>query len=725
MTPGADPGVEPAPSFTHLDDGTDETVWQAAGVGSLPALAERAWTPQDLLVVAVAHPDDESLAAPVLIRSALRGGAAVVVVAATAGEASHPDSPTHTPADLVRLRRAEMDHAMAALGAGLPGTLTWRGLGLPDGGLGERPEQVRAGLAEVLSDLAPGVGGAVVLASHDPDDGHGDHDAVGSAAADLAGEHDLELFAFPLWFWHWGTPAELPARRYRRLPLGPGDDAARRAALAAHVSQVAPLSPAPGDEAILPERMVEHFRRGFEVLRRTGPDDADASRAAAVFDRLYQAHEDPWRYRTSPYEARKRALTLAVLPRDRYGTVVEAGASIGELTARLAERAERVVGLEASPVAVERAAGRLAETPHAEVHRAVLPRQWPAGLQDVDLVVASEIGYFLQPEELDGLVDAATASLRPGGELLLCHWRQPISGWPLDGDDVHDRVRADPRWRVLSEHVEADVRLTVLARAAAATHAVAIVPARDEAGPLPGCLAGLSAALDRWEAHHAQGTAAAAVAVPANDLPTLDRARTAHRADPRIHVLALESGPGGVGRARAAAARHARELFPAVPAEALWLASTDADSRVEPDWLVGQAVLASTVRPDGQALVLGTVDLPGDADPDLAARWRAAYRHAEDHPHVHGANLGLPWALYERAGGFAEVAEHEDVGLAAAVRALAEEDGSAAVAPGVRLLATDRVRVTTSSRLVGRTPGGFAGYLRELAGGGGEGLRSA
>ncbi|PPE86232.1 methyltransferase domain-containing protein, partial [Streptococcus agalactiae] len=139
-------------------------------------------------------------------------------------------------------------------------------------------------------------------------------------------------------------------------------------------------------------------------------DDADAHRAAAVFDRLYRAQEDPWRYLSSSYEARKRALTLAVLPRPRYGTVVEAGASIGVLTADVAARADRVVGLEASGTAVERAAARLAGAPHAEVRRAVLPADWPADVAGADLVIASEIGYFLQPEELDALIDDADAA---------------------------------------------------------------------------------------------------------------------------------------------------------------------------------------------------------------------------------------------------------------------------------------------------------------------------
>ena len=60
-------------TFDHRDAGTDEAGWEAAGVAGLPALTPRAWAPGDTLLVAVAHPDDETLGAAGLIRAALRG----------------------------------------------------------------------------------------------------------------------------------------------------------------------------------------------------------------------------------------------------------------------------------------------------------------------------------------------------------------------------------------------------------------------------------------------------------------------------------------------------------------------------------------------------------------------------------------------------------------------------------------------------------------------------
>ena len=656
------------------------------------------------LLVVAAHPDDECLGAGAFIADAAALGVDVTLLILTSGEASHPRSSTVSREDLGARRRAEGERAAAELA---PAAHVVH-VGLPDGGLAERQEEISAAVASFCS------AGTLVLAPW-TSDGHPDHDAAGRATRTAvlsrtsAGEAGVSLAHYLVWFWHWGAPEELRARRYRRLDLAPGDAEARRAALDAHASQVRPLSAAPGDEAILGPAVLAHHERPFEAHRVSGPDDADAHRAAAVFDRLYRAQEDPWRYLSSSYEARKRALTLAALPRPRYGTVVEAGASIGVLTADVAARADRVVGLEASSTAVERAAARLAGAPHAEVRRAVLPADWPADVAGADLVIASEIGYFLQPEELDALIDDADAALAPGGELLLCHWRHPIEGWPLDGDAVHARVAADPRWRLRTELVEDDFRLSLHVRAAAATHAVVVVPAKDEQERLPAALAALTAALDRWEEHHAQGTAAVVVAADRCDDATVAAALEARAADPRIHVLELgepTAGQAGVGRARVEGARRARALFPDVPAERLWLASTDADSRVPADWLLAQTVAAGR----DEALVLGTVDV---RQGPLRQAWLRGYRHEEGHPHVHGANLGLPWSLYEAVGGFPPVAEHEDVGLAEAVRALAgERDGGDG--RRVRVIATDTTRVLTSSRLEGRTPGGFSGYLKAV-----------
>ena len=94
-------------SFTHQDAGTPESDWAGSGAAALPELPLDDGELAALsFIVLAAHPDDESLGAGGLM-ARLRGlGARVTVLLCTAGEASHPDSPTTTPEQLASLETA-------------------------------------------------------------------------------------------------------------------------------------------------------------------------------------------------------------------------------------------------------------------------------------------------------------------------------------------------------------------------------------------------------------------------------------------------------------------------------------------------------------------------------------------------------------------------------------------------------------------------------------------
>jgi hypothetical protein len=67
------------------------------------------------------------------------------------------------------------------------------------------------------------------------------------------------------------------------------------------------------------------------------------------FDELFRLDADPWRTRTRWYEVRKRALTLAALPQERYERACEPGCGAGEMTAALAQRCGSVVAAMPAP----------------------------------------------------------------------------------------------------------------------------------------------------------------------------------------------------------------------------------------------------------------------------------------------------------------------------------------------------------------------------------------
>jgi SAM-dependent methyltransferase len=154
------------------------------------------------------------------------------------------------------------------------------------------------------------------------------------------------------------------------------------------------------------------------------------------FNDVYRANADPWQFATSPYERDKYAATLAALPRERYENAFEIGCSIGVLSAQLAPRCGGLLCVDASELPLEAARERLAAFPHVRVARMVIPEEFPD--ETFDLILLSEVGYYLAWDDLRRTRDGLTAHLRPGGHLLLVHWTPPVPDYPLTGDEVHE-----------------------------------------------------------------------------------------------------------------------------------------------------------------------------------------------------------------------------------------------------------------------------------------------
>lgn len=182
----------------------------------------------------------------------------------------------------------------------------------------------------------------------------------------------------------------------------------------------------------------------------------------SYFDALYEANPDPWGFATRWYEARKRMITTATLPRQRFGRCFEPGCSTGLLSQELAGRCDELLCTDVASAAVAQASERLAGLPHVRVERAALPEEWPAG--DWNLIVLSELGYYFDRPVLDRLLCLAIDALTPDGVLVACHWRHPVSDYPLTGDQVHERLAAQDDLARLSRHEEADFLLETFSR---------------------------------------------------------------------------------------------------------------------------------------------------------------------------------------------------------------------------------------------------------------------
>ncbi|WP_354701573.1 hypothetical protein DSM112329_01893 [Paraconexibacter sp. AEG42_29] len=159
------------------------------------------------------------------------------------------------------------------------------------------------------------------------------------------------------------------------------------------------------------------------------------------FEALYRADPDPWAFATSDYESAKYRRTVEALEDRRYPRALELGCSIGVLTRQLAGLCDVLVACDAAPTAVAAAFSRVEDLDHVDVTTAVLP-ELPAGRWD--LVVASEVLYYLDDEALDRTLDAIESVLVPGGRLLAVHWTQPTRTYPQQGDDVHAAIERRP-----------------------------------------------------------------------------------------------------------------------------------------------------------------------------------------------------------------------------------------------------------------------------------------
>jgi predicted TPR repeat methyltransferase len=152
---------------------------------------------------------------------------------------------------------------------------------------------------------------------------------------------------------------------------------------------------------------------------------------APYFERLYADDPDPWRFETSPYERAKYDATIAALEGRRYAKGLEIGCSIGVLTERLTDHVDDLLAVDVSAAALQRARARV---PTVRFERRELPEDFPDG-EPFDLIVASEVLYYLDPPALDTMLDRLANST-----VLAVHWRHPTQTYPLTGDEVHARL---------------------------------------------------------------------------------------------------------------------------------------------------------------------------------------------------------------------------------------------------------------------------------------------
>jgi SAM-dependent methyltransferase len=190
---------------------------------------------------------------------------------------------------------------------------------------------------------------------------------------------------------------------------------------------------------------------------------ARASLGPGHFQRLYDAGSDPWRFRSSEYEQAKYRTTVASLGTRRFRFGFEAGCSIGVLTRLLAEHCDALLAVDIVEAPLAAARATCSDQPQVRFQQMQIPRQWPN--ETFDLIVLSEVLYFLSPTDITATADRVVATLDQAGIVLLVNWCGRADD-PCTGDEAA-RIFMDRTSQSLSvqaHHRTTDYRLDILRR---------------------------------------------------------------------------------------------------------------------------------------------------------------------------------------------------------------------------------------------------------------------
>lgn len=417
--------------------GTERANWQQQA---------KALTTDDLLkfgitVVIAPHPDDESLGCGGTIALLRKAGLRVYVIFISDGTLSHPNSKKY-PADKLRvLREAEALNALKILNvpAANASFMRIKDRSVPDQnspGFDAAVQQMLKQLKYIQPDTV------LVTWEKDPHPDHRSSWQVLNQAVSIL-EKKPRVLQYLIWIWELGKQEDIADDQqlyWFRIDIKAVVEM-KKQAIAAHVSQVSRLIDDDPEGFILSPQILAHFDHANELLIEKSSPNPDmpenkGSLSTEFFNEFYSHGDDPWNFESSPYELSKYNATLAALPRETYQNVFEIGCSIGVLTEMLAPKCKKLLAVEPADVPLEKAKKRLRNYPQVTLKKMLVPQDFPG--DQFDLILLSEVGYFLSREDLEKLAGLLTEHLQPGGQLLLVHWTPFVPEFPLTGDQVHD-----------------------------------------------------------------------------------------------------------------------------------------------------------------------------------------------------------------------------------------------------------------------------------------------
>jgi 2-polyprenyl-3-methyl-5-hydroxy-6-metoxy-1,4-benzoquinol methylase len=159
----------------------------------------------------------------------------------------------------------------------------------------------------------------------------------------------------------------------------------------------------------------------------------------AGFEKKFRAEIDPWNYTHSKFEQFKRLTLLRACGPSKRARILELGCAIGETSRRLGRISLRLLAVDGSRTALAEAVRRTPHSGHITFRYAKLPEQMPRG--QFDVIVVSELIYYLRQHQLKSLADRLISALAPGGMMVILNHRGPFDDAAVLPELAHRRLR--------------------------------------------------------------------------------------------------------------------------------------------------------------------------------------------------------------------------------------------------------------------------------------------
>ncbi|WP_379923631.1 PIG-L deacetylase family protein [Erythrobacter sp. R86502] len=212
--------------------------------------------PGGLLIIAP-HPDDETFGCGQALAAAAQAGREIGVLLLTDGAGSHPGSASYDRERLVKLRKDELDAALALLAPGK--TITVMRAGLEDGC--SDLEQLGLHRYQRIVAYARALRAKSVWATWNGDP-HCDHTSAATLGRMISDDIGVGFWRYSIW----GRFGERDVPHDLRLFSDGRFEQRKRDAIAAYRSQTTRLIDDDPDGFVFPQEILEHFAQSPEIF---------------------------------------------------------------------------------------------------------------------------------------------------------------------------------------------------------------------------------------------------------------------------------------------------------------------------------------------------------------------------------------------------------------------------------------------------------------------------